>query len=127
MAKDAGDIRTIGVRGTEFHFERSLPAKERKVGERKLAALWVAPLAAAGGGALAAATVHEFDDGILYGPSSIPGVFSDFPGAAAAEVTVRWLELTSEQLVIRAKRQRDIMMAAAGVIAAIAIVAISFR
>jgi len=122
-----GDTRIIGVGGSEFTFERTDPDKEgRKIGDRKLVALWLAPLPASDG-TVATATVNEFDDGILYGPSSIPGCFSDFAGAAAAEVTVRWLELANVKLVSTVKRQRDIAVFIAGVVAVIAVVAISFR
>lgn len=127
MASRVGDSRIIGVGGTEFSFERTEPDKEgRKIGDRKLVALWLSPLPASDG-TVATATVNEFDDGILYGPSSIPGCFSDFAGAAAAEVTVRWLELANTKLASKIKRQRDMAMVIAGAFCAIAVVAISFR
>lgn len=127
MLRDEERIRTVGVNGTEFTFERTEPGKAaRRINDRKIAALWISPLEATTG-AISSATVNEFDDGVLYGPSSVPGVFSDFAGAAAAEVTVRWLELANEHLIKRVKRQKDIMMAASGVLAMIAIIVIAFR
>lgn len=120
-------VRTVGVNGTEFTFERTEPGKAaRRINDRMIKALWVSPLETADG-SLSNATVNEFDDGVLYGPSSVPGVFSDFAGAAAAEVTVRWLELANEHLIRRVKRQKDIMLAVGGLIATVAIVAIAFR
>ena len=127
MGKDGEGTRIIGVKGTEFTFERTdVDRFGRMVRDREIKALWVSPLQA-NTGYLATATVNEFDDGVLYGPSSVPGVFSDFAGAAAAEVTVRWLELTNEHLARRIKRQRDLMMAASGLVAIAAILAIAFR
>ena len=96
------------------------------VRDREIKCLWVSPLQA-NTGFLASATVNEFDDGVLYGPSSVPGTFSDFAGAAAAEVTVRWLELTNEHLARKLKRQRDWMMAIGGFVSIAAVVAIAFR
>ncbi|MGE5546747.1 MAG: hypothetical protein ACM33T_07615 [Solirubrobacterales bacterium] len=122
----AKESRIVGVGSAEFKFERGMPDKERKIGDRKLVAVWTAPLETTDG-KIHTATVNEFDDGILYGPSSVPGTFSDFPGAAAAEVTVRWLELANEGLVSKLKRQREVMMAAAVGLAALAIVLVSFR
>ena len=127
MAKDGDGFRTIGVKGTEFKFERGPVDKfGRMVRDREIKALWTSPLQA-NTGFLASATVNEFDDGVLYGPSSVPGTFSDFAGAAAAEVTVRWLELTNEHLARKLKRQRDWMMVVAGTISIIVIIAIAFR
>ncbi len=126
MSKD-GDQRTVGVGGAEFEFERGEPDKAgRKVGDRKLVAMWVSPMKGDTRG-FATATVNEFDDGVLYGPSSVPGCFSDFAGAAAAEVTVRWLQLGNEHLATRLKRQREIALGIGGLLAVIAIVALSFR
>ena len=127
MAKDGDDFRTVGVKGTEFKFERvPVDRTGRMVRDREIKCLWTSPLQA-NTGFLASATVNEFDDGVLYGPSSVPGTFSDFAGAAAAEVTVRWLELTNEHLARRLKKQRDWMMVAAGFVAIAAVVAIAFR
>lgn len=121
------ESRIVGVGGGEFKFERAEPDKPgRKIGERTLVAQWVTPLEAADG-RIQTATVNEFDDGILYGPSSVPGTFTDFPGAAAAEVTVRWLELANQHLAARMERQRNIALAAGIGMAAILIVLISFR
>lgn len=126
MNRDDDALRTVGVNGREFTFERTHPNKDgRRIGERTVAAIWVSPMQSRK--TLANATVNEFDDGVLYGPSSVPGVFSDFPGAAAAEVTVRWLELANHHLANSVKRQRELMMMAAGILAAIAIIAIAFR
>jgi hypothetical protein len=126
MARDSGEIRTVGVGGNEYTFERGAPDKERKIGDRKLAAVWVAPMPARDGTLVATATVNEFDDGVLYGPSSIPGVVSDFAGAAAAEVTVRWLEMATTQMAGKLRRQRDIALGTAGAVAAVAVAVISF-
>jgi hypothetical protein len=127
MAKDGDGFRTVGVKGTEFKFERAPVDKfGRMVRDREIKALWTSPLQA-NTGFLASATVNEFDDGVLYGPSSVPGTFSDFAGAAAAEVTVRWLELTNEHLARKLKRQRDWMMVVAGVVSTMVILAIAFR
>lgn len=127
MAKEGDGLRTVGVKGTEFKFERVLVDKPgRMVRDREIKSLWVSPLQA-NTGFLASATVNEFDDGVLYGPSSVPGTFSDFAGAAAAEVTVRWLELTNEHLARKLKRQRDWMMVVAGFVSIAAVIAIAFR
>jgi len=127
MAKEGDGFRTVGVKGTEFKFERApIDKVGRMVRDREIKALWVSPLQA-NTGFLASATVNEFDDGVLYGPSSVPGTFSDFAGAAAAEVTVRWLELTNEHLARKLKRQRDWVMVVAGIFSMIAIIAIAFR
>ncbi len=126
MAKDSGERRIVGVGGNEYTFERGTPDKERKVGERRLAAVWVAPMPAQDGTLIATATVNEFDDGILYGPSSIPGVVSDFAGAAAAEVTVRWLEGATTRMAGKLRRQRDIALGTAGAVVAVAVAVLSF-
>ena len=127
MSREEDRVRTVGVNGTEFTFERTEAGKAaRRINDRMIAAIWLSPLHA-DNGSLSNATVNEFDDGVLYGPSSVPGVFSDFAGAAAAEVTVRWLELANEHLIRRVKRQKDIMMASSGLIAIVAIIAIAFR
>ena len=127
MARDDEGFRTVGVKGTEFKFERVAVDKAgRMVRDREIKCLWTSPLQASTG-FLASATVNEFDDGVLYGPSSVPGTFSDFAGAAAAEVTVRWLELTNEHLARKLKRHRDLTTMAAGFMAIAAIVAIAFR
>lgn len=125
MAQDK-EIRIVGVGSAEFRFERGQPDKARKVGDRNLAAVWSAPLETTDG-KIQTAIVNEFDDGILYGPSSVPSTFSDFPGAAATEVTVRWLQLANEHMAAQLKKQRDIGMAAAVAFAALVIVLISFR
>ncbi len=126
MAKDGGERRIVGVGGNEYTFERGGPDKDRKVGERRLVAVWVAPMPAQDGTLAATATVNEFDDGVLYGPSSIPGVVSDFAGAAAAEVTVRWLEMATTQMAGKLRRQRDLALGIAGTVAAVAVAVISF-
>ncbi len=127
MAQENGAIRTVGVNGSEFTFERmDHPMVGRKMGDRKLAAVWTTGLPDGRNG-FVTASVNEFDDGVLYGPSSVPGAVSDFAGSAAAEVTIRWLEITNQQLIAKAVRQRDMMMVAAGVSAALLIVAIAFR
>ena len=127
MAKEGDGLRTVGVKGTEFKFERVAVDKPgRMVRDREIKSLWVSPLQA-NTGFLASATVNEFDDGVLYGPSSVPGTFSDFAGAAAAEVTVRWLELTNEHFARKLKRQRDWMMVVAGFVSIVAVIAIAFR
>ena len=126
MAKDTCEARTVGVGGNEYTFQRGGPDKARKVGDRKLVAVWVAPMPAQDGTLAATATVNEFDDGILYGPSSIPGVFSDFAGAAAAEVTVRWLEMATTEMAGKLRRQRDLALGAAGTVVAVAVAVLSF-
>ena len=124
---DDGGYRIVGVKGTEFTFEQvPVDRAGRMVRDRQIKCLWVSPLQA-NTGFLASATVNEFDDGVLYGPSSVPGTFSDFAGAAAAEVTVRWLELTNQHLARKLKRQRDIMTIAGGLLAIAVVVAIAFR
>lgn len=121
------ESRIVGVGGAEFRFERARPDREgRKVGERTLMAQWIAPLESRDG-KIRTATVNEFDDGVLYGPSSVPSTLSDFPGAAATEVTIRWLQLANEELVARLERQRNIGMAVGVAVAALMIVVISFR
>ncbi len=127
MAKEDDGFRIIGVKGTEFKFERGPVDKfGRMVRDREIKALWTSPLKA-DTGFLSSATVNEFDDGVLYGPSSVPGTFSDFAGAAATEVTVRWLELTNEHLARKLKRQREWVMVAAGIASIIGILIIAFR
>lgn len=121
------ETRIVGVGQAEFKFERGLPDKEgRKLGDRTVAAVWSAPLETRDG-KIQSATVNEFDDGVLYGPSSVPGTVSDFPGACATEVTVRWLQLANEHLAGRLERQRNIGMAVGVALAALLIVLISFR
>jgi hypothetical protein len=125
--REEDGIRTVGVNGTEFKFERGAVDKAgRMVRDKEIVALWTSPLKA-NTGFLASATVNEFNDGVLYGPSSVPGTFSDFAGAAAAEVTVRWLELTNEHLARKLKRQREMMAITAGFVAVAGILAIAFR
>lgn len=126
MAKDTTDTRTVGVGGNAYIFQRGVPDKARRIGDRTLSWVWVAPLPARDGTVAATATVNEFDDGVLYGPSSIPGVFSDFAGAAAAEVTVRWLEMATTAMAAKLRRQRDLALGAAGAVAALAVAVISF-
>lgn len=126
MARESSEVRTVGVNGAEYVFHRTEADKAgRKVGDRTLARVWVATVAS-DIKSVTSATVNEFDDGIIYGPSSIPGVFSDFAGAAAAEITVRWLEMATGSLSAKLRRQRDGAIAAAGVVVAIAVVVISF-
>ena len=126
MARDSSEVRTVGVNGAEYVFHRTEADKAgRKVGDRKLARIWVATVTS-GVDTVTSATVNEFDDGVIYGPSSIPGVFSDFAGAAAAEITVRWLETATSSLAAKLRRQRDGALATAGMVVAIAVVVISF-
>jgi hypothetical protein len=125
--REEDGIRTVGVNGTEFKFERGAVDKAgRMVRDKEIVALWTTPLKASTG-FLASATVNEFNDGVLYGPSSVPGTFSDFAGAAATEVTVRWLELTNEHLARKLKRQREMIAITAGFVAVAGILAIAFR
>ena len=126
MARDSSEVRTVGVNGAEYVFHRTEADKAgRKVGDRKLARIWVATVTS-GVDTVTSATVNEFDDGVIYGPSSIPGVFSDFAGAAAAEITLRWLETATSSLAAKLRRQRDGALATAGMVVAIAVVVISF-
>lgn len=123
----AKETRIVGVGQAEFKFERSLPDKEgRKIGDRTINAIWSTPLETKDG-KIQSATVNELDDGVLYTPSSVPGTVSDFPGACATEVTVRWLQLANEHLAARLERLRNLGMAVGVALAALLIVLISFR
>lgn len=120
------ESRIAGVGGAEFRFERSIPDKAgRKVGERKIAAEWTAAIKGEDK-SFASAVINEFDDGVLFGPSSVPGAVSDFAGAAAAEVTVRWLQLANQALDARLRRQREVSLAVGGLMAALLILALVF-
>lgn len=123
----AKETRIVGVGPAEFRFERGLPDKDgRRIGDRTVVAVWSTPLETRDG-KIQSATVNELDDGVLYSPSSVPGTVSDFPGACATEVTVRWLQLTNEHLAARLERLRNLGMAVGGALAALLIVLISFR
>jgi hypothetical protein len=92
MARESGAARTVRLGGLELSFQRNDPEKPgRKMGERKLAALRVAKLDRESDESTGT-SVNEFKDRVLYGPSSLTGVVSDF--AAVAEVTVRRLQLS---------------------------------
>ncbi|MFD2233368.1 hypothetical protein [Phaeospirillum tilakii] len=71
-------------------------------------------------------TLHEFNDGV-FEPSALLGVFSDFAGAAATEVTLRWLQRRLAEKDQRARRQRDLLLGVVAVVAALGLAAVSLR
>jgi hypothetical protein len=117
--------RIAFVEGLQFTFQREEPEKPiRKVHSRWGIADWVSQVEV--NGVWSKFTIHEFNDG-AFEPSTIHGVFSDFAGAAAVEVTVRWLRRSNDERTAKTRRQRDIFLAALAVVSALALAAISLR
>jgi hypothetical protein len=115
----------VFVEGLTFSFTREPSANPvRKVGSRWVVCHWASQIETAG--AWSKFILHEFNDGV-YEPSSLLGVFTDFAGAAAVEVTVRWLQRTNDERTAKTRRQRDMFLGALAVTAALALAAISFR
>jgi hypothetical protein len=119
------DSRIASVEGNQLSFHRQDPeAPVRKVQSRWVHQDWVCQVEY--GGEWMTFVLHEFNDGV-YEPSSVQGVFTDFAGAAAVEVTSGWLQSRIEQLKARNRRQRDIFMGVLAVVSALALAAISLR
>jgi hypothetical protein len=125
MAVETGNTRIVGVGGHEFVFSREEPGyPQRRVGTRRVVADWVHQFEA--DETWSRAVIHEHDDGV-FEPTSIYGVFTDFAGAAAVEITVRWMQRRHADEIKKTRQLRDLLMGACAVLAVIAIVAWSFR
>ena len=125
MVAETGTTRIVGVGGHEFVFSREEPEyPQRRVGTRRVISDWVHQFQA--DETWSRARIHEHDDGV-FEPTSIYGVFTDFAGAAAVEVTVRWMQRSHATEIKKARQLRDMLMGASAVLAVIAILAWSFR
>ncbi len=119
------ESRIAFVEGFQFSFQREEAERSvRKLTERWVLQDWACQVEHKG--EWSHFTLHEYNDGV-FEPSAIQGVFSDFAGAAAAEVTVRWLQRRLDEKEARSRRQRDIFLGALAVLAALALAAISLR
>ena len=91
------ESRIASVEGFQFSFHREDPERPvRKVMDRWVLQDWVCQVEYKGD--WSHFTIHEFNDGV-FEPSAVQGVFSDFPGAAAVEVTTRWLQRRIDEAV----------------------------
>jgi hypothetical protein len=119
------DSRIAFIEGFQFSFVAQDPERPaRRVGARWVVRDWACQVEYRDEWSVF--TVHEFNDGV-YEPSGIQGVFSDFAGAAAAEVGVRWLQRRLTDAERRNRRQRDIGLAVLGVVILLALALLSFR
>jgi len=119
------ETRIASVEGFQFSFQREEAERPiRKVKDRWVLQDWVCQVEYKG--EWSRFTLHEFNDGV-FEPSATQGVFSDFAGAAAAEVSVRWLLRRIEEKDQRNRRQRDLFLVALAVMTALALAAISLR
>lgn len=119
------ESRIASVEGFQFSFHREDPERPvRKVMDRWVLQDWVCQVEYKGD--WSHFTIHEFNDGV-FEPSAVQGVFSDFPGAAAVEVTTRWLQRRIDEKDLRNRRQRDIFLGALAIAIASALAAISLR
>jgi hypothetical protein len=119
------DKRIVGLGGHEFVFSREEPQyPQRRVGTRRVVADWVHQFEA--DETWSRAVVHEHDDG-MFEPTSLYGVFADFPGATAVEITIRWMQRTHAAQMRKARTQRLVMAGACTVLAMLAILAWTLR
>ncbi|EME69368.1 hypothetical protein H261_13793 [Paramagnetospirillum caucaseum] len=119
------ESRIASVEGFQFSFHTQDPETPiRKVQDRWVKQDWACQVEYEGEWCLF--TIHEFNDGV-FEPSAVQGVFSDFAGAAAVEVTTRWLQRRLDEKDRAKRRQRDIFLGALAVVAALALAAISLR
>ncbi len=119
------ESRIASVEGFQFSFHtQEAETPIRKVLDRWVMRDWICQVEYEGEWCLF--TIHEFNDG-MFEPSAVQGVFSDFPGAAAVEVTTRWLQRRLEEKDRAKRRQRDIFLGALAIVATLALAAISLR
>jgi hypothetical protein len=119
------ESRIAYVEGYQLSFHRQDPqAPIRKVQSRWVFQDWLCQVEYQGD--WSTFTVHEFNDG-MFEPSAVQGVFSDFAGAAAVEVTTRWLQRRIEEKDAKMRRQRDMFLGGLAVVMALALAAISLR
>jgi hypothetical protein len=119
------ETRIAFVEGFQFLFHQEDAAKPaRRVNSRWEVRDWACQVEYEG--EWCRFTLHEFNDG-MFEPSAIQGVFSDFAGAAAAEVTIRWLQRRIEEKDVRNRRHRDLFLGGLAVIAALVLAAVSLR
>lgn len=119
------ESRIASVEGFQFSFHIQDAEKPvRKVLDRWVMRDWTCQVEYEGEWCVF--TIHEFNDGV-FEPSAVQGVFSDFPGAAAVEVTTRWLQRRLEEKDRAKRRQRDIFLGALAIVAGLALAAISLR
>lgn len=119
------ESRIASVEGNQLSFHRQdTESPVRKVQSRWAVQDWVCQVEH--DGEWMTFILHEFNDG-MFEPSSVQGVFTDFAGAAAVEVTTGWLQRRMEQKDTRCRRQRDIFLGALAVVTTLALAAISLR
>jgi hypothetical protein len=119
------ESRIAFVEGFQFSFQQQDPERPpRRVGSRWVVRDWACQVEYRDEWSIF--TLHEYNDGV-FEPSGIQGVFSDFAGAAAAEVGIRWLQRRLADAERRNRRLRDIGLAALGVVILLALAVVSFR
>lgn len=119
------ETRIAFVEGFQFSFHQEDSAKPtRRVNSRWEVRDWACQVEYEG--EWCRFTLHEFNDG-MFEPSAIQGVFSDFAGAAAAEVTIRWLQRRIAEKDSRNRLQRTLFLGGIAVITALALAAVSLR
>ncbi|RAU21145.1 hypothetical protein CU669_14425 [Paramagnetospirillum kuznetsovii] len=113
------EARIAYVEGYQLSFHRqSAASPPRKVQSRWVVQDWVCQVEY--DGEWMTFMLHEFNDGMLE-PSSVQGVFTDFAGAAAVEVTTSWLMRRLEEKDSRRKRERLLYLCAMAVVATLAL------
>ena len=119
------DSRIAYVEGYQFSFHRQEAERPpRRVGTRWVIWDWACQVEYQE--EWCTFTLHEYNDGV-FEPSGVQGVFSDFAGAAAAEVGIRWLQRRLADAERRNRRLRDAALAGLGVMLLLVIAALSFR
>lgn len=119
------ETRIAFVEGFQFSFHQEAAAKPtRRVNSRWEVRDWACQVEYEG--EWCRFTLHEFNDG-MFEPSAIQGVFSDFAGAAATEVTIRWLQRRIAEKDARNRQQRYLFLGGLAVIVALGLAAVSLR
>lgn len=117
--------RIAYVEGYQLSFHRQqAESPPRKVQSRWVLQDWVCQVEHDGD--WMTFVLHEFNDG-MFEPSSVQGVFTDFAGAAAVEVTTSWLKRRIDENAGKTKRERAILFSIMAVLAALILAVLSLR
>ncbi|OAN44753.1 hypothetical protein A6A04_08010 [Paramagnetospirillum marisnigri] len=117
--------RIAFVEGYQLSFHRQqAESPPRKVQNRWVLQDWVCQVDY--GGEWMTFILHEFNDG-MFEPASVQGVFTDFAGAAAVEVTTSWLMHRLEEKDARNRSQRTLYLSGMALVAALGLAVVAFR